>query len=126
MGRFSLLTPISNVTGAAGVRLEHVYSMEPVPRWQPSLRINGLLQLAENPLGNPLGTGILVEYGVAILVYQLVQMSVIQALADMAQIPLEDGKIEEHSTLIKLRSPHVGKDSVIVAVEIFALAMVVL
>lgn len=77
MGRFSLLTPISNVTGAAGVCLEHVYSMKPVPRWQPSLRINGLLQLAENPLGNPLGTGILVKYGVAILVYQLVQMSVI-------------------------------------------------
>lgn len=44
----------------------------------------------------------------------------------MAQIPLEDGKIEEHSTLIKLCSPHVGKNSVIVAVEIFALAMVVL
>lgn len=93
---------------------------------ETSLRINGLLQLAENPLGNPLGAGILVEHGISLLVHQLVQVAVIQAAADFPQVPLQNGEVKEHSAPIQLRSPHVSKNLVIVAVEILALAVIIL
>ena len=54
----------------------------------------------------------------------LVHHLVVEAGADLAQLPLQVGEVDDHPNAVQLARAHVGTDAPVMAVEALALAAV--